>query len=88
MTKSRRLLKKLREQAQKREKFLKQASLPTLLFVSLIFLFVAHFKFDKYFWLFIIGLILFSFTTSFLIVAMLEPVQDLTLRIFYKHLKS
>jgi hypothetical protein len=42
------------------------------LLISLICLLIAHFNFNKFYWLFIVGLLGFSFTTAGLLVTLLE----------------
>jgi len=46
--------------------------IPLFLIVSLICLLIAHFNFNNFYWLFIVGLLGFSFTTAFLLVMLLE----------------
>jgi hypothetical protein len=43
-----------------------------LLFISIICLLIAHFDFNSFYWLFIVGLILFSFTIAYFLVTLLE----------------
>lgn len=46
--------------------------MPIFLLISLICLLIAHFNFNNFRWLFLVGLIGFSFTTACLVVTMLE----------------
>jgi hypothetical protein len=46
--------------------------MPIFLLISLICLLIAHFNFNNFYWLFLVGLIGFSFTTACLVVTMLE----------------
>lgn len=50
----------------------KLVSYAALLSGSIICLLIAHFNFNKFYWLFIVGLLGFSFTTACLVVTMLE----------------
>jgi hypothetical protein len=43
-----------------------------LLFISIICLLIAHFDFNNFFWLFIVGLLIFSFTTAYFLLTALE----------------
>jgi hypothetical protein len=47
-------------------------AMPIFLLISLICLLIAHFNFNKFYWLFIVGLLVFSFTTACSLVTMLE----------------
>jgi hypothetical protein len=47
-------------------------AMPIFLLISLICLLIAHFNFNNFYWLFIVGLLGFSFTTACLLVTMLE----------------
>jgi hypothetical protein len=46
--------------------------MPIFLLLSLICLLIAHFNFNHFYWLFLVGLLGFSFTTACLLVTMLE----------------
>jgi hypothetical protein len=48
--------------------------MPIILLISLICLLIAHFNFNNFHWLFLVGLLGFSFTTAFLIVTILERI--------------
>jgi hypothetical protein len=71
MTKNRRLLKKNRKKAFKKKLRIKFTPL-VFLFISIIFLLINHFNSGQSFWLFIFGLLIFSFTTAYFLVALLE----------------
>jgi hypothetical protein len=72
MKKNRRLQKKLRKQALKRGRRISQFTPFLLLSIGIIFLLINHLNSGQSPWLFIFGLILFSFTTAYLLVAFLE----------------
>jgi len=72
MTKNRRLLKKSRKQELKRGKLISKYTPLVLLSIGIIFLLINHFNSGQSPWLFIFGLIFFSFTTAYLLVSFLE----------------
>jgi hypothetical protein len=70
MTKSRSFLK--RKKPQKQTDPVNKAMPIILLLISITCLLVAHFDFNNFFWLFIAGLTLFSFTIAYFLVTILE----------------
>jgi hypothetical protein len=50
----------------------KNKAIPFFLIVSLFCLLIAHFNFNKFYWLFFIGLLGFSFTTAGLLLTLFE----------------
>lgn len=70
MTKSKSFLN--RKKPQKQGDSVNKAMPIILLLISIACLLVAHFDFNNFFWLFIAGLILFSFTIAYFLVPVLE----------------
>jgi hypothetical protein len=79
MTKNRRLLKKLRVGAQKNQDFQIKAMPFILLLISIILLWINHLNFGQLIWFFIFGLLMFSFTTAYFLVTILEHFLPSTL---------
>jgi hypothetical protein len=70
--KYRRFLKKLREDDRKKQDFQKKRLPIIFLLISLICLLITHFDFNNFYWLFIVGLLIFSFTIAYFLITILE----------------
>jgi K+-sensing histidine kinase KdpD len=77
--KNRRLLKKLRVGTQKKQDFQIKAMPFILLLISIILLWINHLNFGQLIWFFIFGLLMFSFTTAYFLVTILEHFLPSTL---------